>query len=142
MLRLVLARRLRRSTSYGGDLSKARATLSRASNIESMRGEYLSLFFQDTLSVIKGWGSARHVYTIFSHTDQGGFIIASFILQHYGLILWLSASIQCAVAAFASINCSYPDSVVGQSRRRVCLGIDQRDSLLGGARQTLICGLY
>lgn len=74
-----------------------------------------------------------------SLTDQENDIIASFIFQLYGLIIWLSASIQWATAAFASIICSYPDSVVSQPRRRVSLGIDQRDPSSGGARPTLIC---
>lgn len=69
-------------------------------------------------------------------------IISCFILQHYALILWLSASIQWAIAAFAGIICSYPHSVVGQLRHRVSLGIHHRDTSSGGACQTLNCEIY
>lgn len=99
--------------------------------------------FQGTVSVFKGWGTTtRHFYTTFSPTDRGNNSIASLILQYYGAIIWLSASFGWAIPAFASINHSYPDSVVGQPRLRVSLGVDQRDTLSGSAYQTLICKLF
>ena len=81
---------------------------------------------KNTLLLVKRWGTARNFYTALFLTDHGNNIIASLLLQHYGLMLWLFPSIQWIVGAFASIICSYSDWIDGRPLCKVRAGIDQR----------------
>ena len=133
--------RLRRSRRYREVWSKEGATLSRALNIALREEKEFSSSSRIHYQSSRG-GVLLDTFIPLSYIDQGNNITASSILRRYRLTVWPSASIQWAIAVFASIICSYPDSAVGQPRRRVSLGINQRDTSSGGARQTLICEIH